>query len=175
DVAYIKGAQLILMGWHKPVRSKHILGSVVQDVVNRAQTNLAIYVQRHFEDHNRVIVPFQNSEQDMPALQTALQIASYYAIPLHIPQLDGNDAQTLNQDLTTLLSTPPFDNLQTQIHLITDTDSIARQQDILAFTLSDLIVVGLEKLPATIRPSYRLRHEEFISHPPASPLIWRRQ
>ncbi len=169
DIAYIKNAQLILLGWQKPVLSKHFLGGVVQDVLTRAQSNVALFVQRHFEDFNRVIVPFQDAQQDTPALQTALQIAQYHNIPLHILQL--NDS--VHQDLTTLLNTQLSDTLQPQIHLITNTDSTSRQQEILAFTPFDLIIVGLEKLPATIRHSYRIRHESLISHTPASLLIWR--
>lgn len=163
DLAYIKNARLIILGWQKPVLSKHILGGTVHDVLSRAQTDVAVFVQRHFEDFNRIIVPFQNPELDMPALQTALQIAQHQHVPLHILQFTEHTTEP-NPELT---------DLQAQIHIITATDPTSLQQEILAFNPFDLIVVGLEKLPATLRASYRLRHENLISHTPASLLIWR--
>lgn len=171
DLAYVKNAQLILMGWHKPVLSSHILGGAVHDVLTRSQANVAVYVQHNFEPCTRVIVPFQDSTKDMPALEAALRFATHRKLPLHILQF--TEHQNQNTELAKHLEKAAQHNLQPEIHFMNSHDPISLQQNTFPIIASDLIIVGLERLSGTLRSSYNLRHEEFVSHFPANLLIWR--
>jgi nucleotide-binding universal stress UspA family protein len=76
DVARVKGARLVVMGWHKPVVSNKILGGVVNDVMSHAPATVAVYVQRSTTSWRRVLVPYREPELDAAALDAALRIAS---------------------------------------------------------------------------------------------------
>jgi Kef-type K+ transport system membrane component KefB/nucleotide-binding universal stress UspA family protein len=71
NVADVRGADLILLGWHKPVLSQTMLGGVVHDVLEHAPTAVGVFADRGLTQVRRVLVPFQGSAHDRGALALA--------------------------------------------------------------------------------------------------------
>ena len=76
DMAKIKGAHLIVMGWHKPVVTQRILGGIVAEVLSEASSDVAVYVERQFEPWKKILVPYRGGIHDIGALETAGFIAA---------------------------------------------------------------------------------------------------
>jgi Kef-type K+ transport system membrane component KefB/nucleotide-binding universal stress UspA family protein len=76
DMAKIKGANLIVMGWHKPVVTQRILGGIVSEVLANAASDVVVYVERHFEPWRRILVPYRGGIHDAGALEAAGFIAA---------------------------------------------------------------------------------------------------
>ena len=74
-VARHKRADLILMGFHKPVIGHAILGGTVHRVLTGADADVAVFVDRGMPPRPRILVPYQNSIHDRLALQLALRMA----------------------------------------------------------------------------------------------------
>ena len=68
DVASVKHADLILLGWHKPVLSRNALGGTVREVMEAAQADVGVLVDRGLERVQRVLVPYLGSPHDHAAL-----------------------------------------------------------------------------------------------------------
>lgn len=93
DVARVKGAQLVVMGWHKPVVSNKILGGAVHDVMSHAPATVAVYVQRETAPWRRVLVPYREAEMDAGALDAALRIASASDVELTVLRVVAEGAE----------------------------------------------------------------------------------
>lgn len=76
EVARAKGADLILMGWHKPVLRQSILSGTIYAVMSDARADVAVYLPRHFRRWRRVLVPYLGSVHDLGALELAKRIAA---------------------------------------------------------------------------------------------------
>src|SRR5690606_1802005 len=75
DVARFKCAELVVLGWHKPIVLDHVLGGVVGDVLEHATADVAVYIERNFEAWQRVLVPVHTLLHDHAALEAAGRIA----------------------------------------------------------------------------------------------------
>ncbi len=83
DIAHVaeaKDADLVLMGFHKPVFGKTILGGTVHRVLTQCATNVAVFVDRgHFELKSgtlrKVLVPYLASRHDRLAMELADRMA----------------------------------------------------------------------------------------------------
>ncbi|GMV40128.1 MAG: hypothetical protein AMXMBFR64_18440 [Myxococcales bacterium] len=73
-VAATARPDLILMGWHKPVVGRSMLGGVVKRVLTEARTDVAILMERDLTAIRRVLVPFQGSPHDRAALELAQRV-----------------------------------------------------------------------------------------------------
>jgi Kef-type K+ transport system membrane component KefB/nucleotide-binding universal stress UspA family protein len=76
EVARAKSADLILMGWHKPVLRQSILSGTIYSVMNEARADVAVYLPRHFRAFRRVLVPYLGSVHDLGALELAKRLAA---------------------------------------------------------------------------------------------------
>ncbi|HWN71633.1 MAG TPA: universal stress protein, partial [Haliangium sp.] len=74
NVAEVRGADLILLGWHKPVLSQTMLGGVVHDVLDHAPTTVGVFADRGLTQVRRILVPFQGSVHDRGALALAQRL-----------------------------------------------------------------------------------------------------
>lgn len=71
DAAQRYHSSWIVMGWHKPLFFKNIVGGVVGQVLRQAPANVAILVNKGLTDVRRVIVPYLGTTQDRGALMAA--------------------------------------------------------------------------------------------------------
>lgn len=74
SVAVKKHAELILIGWHKPVFSQTLLGGTVYRVLRDAPASVGVFVDRGLERVRRVLVPFVGSVHDREAVRLSRRI-----------------------------------------------------------------------------------------------------
>jgi nucleotide-binding universal stress UspA family protein len=74
SVARERGSNLVLMGFHKPVIGRTILGGTVHRVLTTADTDVAIFVDRGMREVYTILVPYLGSLHDRFALELAARI-----------------------------------------------------------------------------------------------------
>jgi Kef-type K+ transport system membrane component KefB/nucleotide-binding universal stress UspA family protein len=93
------GVDLVLMGFHKPVFGKTILGGTVHRVLQQCGCDVAIFVDRGFRTARRILVPYLGSGHDRLALELAARMARSTDVQvtvLHIvPPMRGRDVRTI--------------------------------------------------------------------------------
>lgn len=95
DVARAKAANIVLLGWHKPVVSRSILGGTVNDVLREVPADVAVYVERGFGEWKRILVPHRGGPHDDAAVELAERIAgngNAELTVLHVGQADAAEA-----------------------------------------------------------------------------------
>jgi Kef-type K+ transport system membrane component KefB/nucleotide-binding universal stress UspA family protein len=99
NVAEVRGVDLILLGWHKPVLSQTMLGGVVHGVLEHAPTDVGVFADRGLTQVRRILVPFQGSTHDRGALALAHRLLIGHDAEvtiLHVvPPERGGDEQEL--------------------------------------------------------------------------------
>ncbi|QDE65745.1 MULTISPECIES: cation:proton antiporter domain-containing protein [Myxococcus] len=92
--AKARRADLVLLGWHKPLFSQTVLGGTVHEVMREASGPVAVLVDRGLSDIKRVLVPFAGSRHDRAALALSrrlLKQAGAEVTVLHVTSdLGGN-------------------------------------------------------------------------------------
>lgn len=92
-------ANLVLIGFHKPVFSKTILGGTVHHVLTETETNVGIFVDRGFRSAQRVLVPFLGGIHDRLALELAGRLgrnAGAHVTVLHVVPHDRRGTAKLD-------------------------------------------------------------------------------
>ncbi|NMO19980.1 universal stress protein [Pyxidicoccus fallax] len=72
--AQARRADLVLLGWHKPLFSQTMLGGTVHEVMKASSGTVAVLVDRGLENVKRVLVPFVGSRHDRAALGLARRL-----------------------------------------------------------------------------------------------------
>jgi nucleotide-binding universal stress UspA family protein len=98
-VAKLNRVNLVLMGFHKPVIGKTILGGTVHRVLHQCAADVAIFVDRGFRTARRILVPYLGSDHDRLALALAHRMAKNIdaqVTVLHVvAPMRGQDNQAL--------------------------------------------------------------------------------
>ena len=76
EVAREKGAGLVLLGWHKPLIGRGILGGTVQEVMKGARSQVAVYLERRPQPWRRVLVLYRGGVHDRAAVEMGRRIAA---------------------------------------------------------------------------------------------------
>jgi Kef-type K+ transport system membrane component KefB/nucleotide-binding universal stress UspA family protein len=74
NVAEVKRANLVLLGWHNPVLSRSVLGGTVRQVLERTPADIGVLIDRGLSQVRKVLVPFQGTEHDKAALALARRL-----------------------------------------------------------------------------------------------------
>ncbi|MDB5323833.1 MAG: Sodium/hydrogen exchanger, partial [Phycisphaerales bacterium] len=74
-LAKLHRVNLVLMGFHKPVIGKQILGGTVHRVLQQCETDVAVFVDRGFRTAHRILVAYLGSTHDRLALDLAARMA----------------------------------------------------------------------------------------------------
>ncbi|RKI16939.1 cation/H(+) antiporter [Corallococcus sp. AB030] len=93
--AQAKRADLVLLGWHKPLFSQTVLGGTVHEVMQEAGGTVAVLVDRGLSQVRRVLVPFVGSRHDRAALALARRLvkqAGAEVTVLHVTSPEGSGA-----------------------------------------------------------------------------------
>jgi len=77
NVAAVKAADLVLLGWHKPVFGATVLGGTVHEVMRSAPATVGVLVDRGLTRVGTVLVPYHGSMHDQGALRLARRLAAY--------------------------------------------------------------------------------------------------
>jgi Kef-type K+ transport system membrane component KefB/nucleotide-binding universal stress UspA family protein len=174
DIATVKSADLVVLGWHKPVVSQSILSGTVHDVMRGARGDVAVYVERRIGEWRRLLVPFVSGAQDRRAVELALRIAAVE-----------------QAELTVLHAMPPADTpstgesaeeaaawLYAQLPASVRVERVTTAHPLRALleeaqTGYDLIVVGVSSAWGTQPTPFGRRHEAVAERTDASLLIVR--
>ncbi len=73
-VASAKGADLVLLGWHKPLIGQSMLAGTVHEVFLAAPCDVGVFIDRGLSRVVRVLVPFMGSMHDHAALALARRL-----------------------------------------------------------------------------------------------------
>ncbi|MCY1040619.1 cation:proton antiporter [Corallococcus sp. bb12-1] len=90
--AQAKRADLVLLGWHKPLFSQTVLGGTVHEVMQESTGTVAVLVDRGLTQVRRVLVPFVGSRHDRAALGIARRLfkqAGAEVTVLHVTSPEG--------------------------------------------------------------------------------------
>ena len=76
EVARLKGVRLIVMGWHKPVFSRSVLGGTLDRVMRRCPVDLAVLIDKGMPNPpHRILLPYSGTVHDQLALRLAARLA----------------------------------------------------------------------------------------------------
>ena len=88
------------MGWHKPVWSRTVLGGTVNGVMQEADADVVVLIDRGLVwPPRRVLVPFAGTAQDRAALRLAARIAARDGATLTVLGIVRPGAAALRIDL----------------------------------------------------------------------------
>jgi Kef-type K+ transport system membrane component KefB len=169
DVARAKAANIVLLGWHKPVVSRTILGGTVNDVLREAPADVAVYVERGFDEWKRILVPHRGGPHDDLAVELAERIAASANAELTVLHVAPADAPE-----------PSALGAEQRIAGGRVSHRIARHDVPLQAVLSearsayDLIVIGVARAWGLHPSPFGTRHEQLARKARASLLIVRK-
>jgi nucleotide-binding universal stress UspA family protein len=117
-VARLRKVDLILMGHHKPVFGRTILGGTVHRVMTASDCDVAIFVQRHTDMPQKLLVPYRGSAHDKLAVELAGRMARHGKVQVTVLRVvaptadnatgDGegpaNNGKHIEQDIKRLLT-----------------------------------------------------------------------
>lgn len=75
DTAAARDADLVLMGFHKPVWGRALLGGTVHRVMSDCPCDVGVFIDRGLATPSRVLVPYGGGPHDRLALELAARIA----------------------------------------------------------------------------------------------------
>jgi nucleotide-binding universal stress UspA family protein len=163
DVARAKGAGLIVMGWHKPVWSRTILGGTVHDVMREAAADVAVFIDRGITwPPRRILVPFTGTVQDRTAVRLAARIAARHQTVLTVLAITRQGEPAPRCEL---------DGVRADVHVIesaTPIDAVIR-----AAAEHDLTVLGVGENWELEPHVFGLRSERLAEQCPSSLLVVR--
>lgn len=176
DVARVKGAQLIVMGWHKPVISNKILGGVVSEVMSHAECDVAVYVHRRMEAWRRVLVPYRDAEHDAGALDAALSIVKEGGVELTVLRVIDTNAE-VKPGMESLSDMMPRERLRAapaqglRVRVVRTSDPVDCVVEEVRAGGHDLVVIGAAKTWGLTPSFFGVRHERIVAETEASLLI----
>jgi Kef-type K+ transport system membrane component KefB/nucleotide-binding universal stress UspA family protein len=74
EIAAAKKADLVLLGWHKPLLNQTLLGGTVYQVMAHSTSDVAVLIDRGLNKIQRVLLPYNGSEHDFTALRLARRL-----------------------------------------------------------------------------------------------------
>jgi K+:H+ antiporter len=77
EVARVKAADLILLGWHKPLLGQAVLGGTVHRVMEEAKATVAVFIDRGLRQFRKILVPYISNDHDRAALSLARRLAQH--------------------------------------------------------------------------------------------------
>jgi Kef-type K+ transport system membrane component KefB len=165
DVAAVKRASLILLGWHKPVIGRSVLSGTVATVLQKAQADVAVLVDRTDAPWRRILVPYIDPALDAAPLELAGRIAYNTGAALTVLHVvrAANDGQR----------TPPaIDALPAGARVLIVTDRAPVDAALAEARAGyDLIVARVSKDWGTLPTPFGLGHEALAAATSASLLV----
>jgi len=176
-VARIRQADIILMGYHKPVFGQAILAGTVHRVLTGSDNDVAIFVNRGYESHKPILVPYLGGKHDRLALELAGSIArsnSAAITVLHVVPPDRATAdKTLHaQSVVQRTFADPKTSAAVQFKVIHDpSPAVAVVRESSEF---GLVVIGVEEQWGLESQLFGWRQQWIANQCPVSMLIVRK-
>jgi Kef-type K+ transport system membrane component KefB/nucleotide-binding universal stress UspA family protein len=182
DVAEVKQADVILLGWHKPLLGSTMLSGTVHDVMVSAKPAVGVFVDRGIRQIERILVPYVGSEHDRAALVLARRIAerthaAVTILQILMPAGEGSslEADTLAQDeLRQLVQSGSADGaartIRVDLRVVTHA---VPAEAVLAESGHDLVLIGIGKQWGLEHRSFGLQAEAILKRSEVSVLVVR--
>ena len=146
SLARARHANLVLMGFHRPVFGHAILGGTVHRVLTGAPADVAIFVARSNDVPKKILVPYLGGVHDRLALEIANRMAKtadVQIIALHVvpPRRDNKDEVLGAQAEVTKVFNEPGAASPVQFKVVEDhspVDAVLREAEHV-----DLVIVGV--------------------------------
>ena len=169
-VAREREANLILMGWHRPMVPDGEPDGPIRGVLERSECDVGILLSRHFRPVRRVLAPFHGGRHDRRALEFAARIArtqDVVATVLHVVTPE-RPASSAGPSLSETVDS--FSDGQIQLKVVESADPIeAAIRE--ARTGYDMIVAGASEVWATDFSPFPERLQQLAFATPASLLV----
>jgi Kef-type K+ transport system membrane component KefB len=177
QVSAAKNVELVLMGFHKPVFGKTILGGTVHRVLSQCETNVAVFVDRGFRQAKRVLVPYLGSRHDRLAMELASRIGRNTAAAvtvLHVvPAMRSANVRTLDaRNMVDRVFQDPTQPAPVEFKVLEDNSPVAAV--LRESSGYDLVVIGVAEEWGLESHLFGWRPERIARDCPTSMLIVRR-
>lgn len=169
-VAEVKGVDLVLLGWHKPLLSQAMLGGPVHEVIEGAPTDVAVLINRDLAAIRRVLVPFHGSPHDQAAARLAARMATASACRvtlLHFPETTPGPAPGSVELLRELAAAPQIEVIERGAAAGHD----AAEDVITAAIGHDLVMIGAAPEWGLAGSHFGLHRELLLQRCPTSILV----
>jgi Kef-type K+ transport system membrane component KefB len=177
-IARVRGADLILMGFHKPVFGQAILGGTVHRVMTASDSDVAVFVDRGIEHEIKtILVPYLGGKHDLLALELAGRIARNAQASmtvLHVvpPKRSETDAVLHARSIVDRTFSDPTQSAPIHFQVIEDQSPVdAVIQTAKQF---DLLVIGVEEQWGMQSQLFGFRPERIAREAATSLLIVRK-
>jgi Kef-type K+ transport system membrane component KefB len=177
-IARLRGADLILMGFHKPVFGQAILGGTVHRVMTASDNDVAVFVDQGIErEIKTILVPYLGGKHDLLALELAGRIARNIQASmtvLHVvpPKRAGSDAVLHARSIVDRTFSDPTQ--PTPIHFQVIEDESPVDAVIQTAGQYDLLVIGVEEQWGMQSQLFGFRPERIAREAATSLLIVRK-
>jgi nucleotide-binding universal stress UspA family protein len=176
EVARLKGARLIVMGWHKPVFAQSVLGGTLERVLRRATADVVILIDKGLPERiGSILLPYTGTVHDRLALQLATRLARRATARftlLHIVR-PGRGTPHLERDVQAVVDSDldPTTGERITVEVVESTEPV----DVVIATAArhDLTVLGIGEEWQLARSVLGLRSERVAVETPSSLLIIR--
>ena len=176
EVARVKAADLILLGWHKPVLGQTVLGGTVHQVMENSHATVSVFIDRGLRKIGRILVPYISSSHDRAALALAQRMARALhsqVVILHVmqPQHAVEDPHAVRKSLDEDFIDPDTDS-QVKLEVI---ESLSPIEAVLDESKNgyDLVIIGVSEDFDLEHRLFGLRPERIAAECPVSMLIVR--
>ena len=173
-VAEVKRADLVLMGWHRPVVSQTLLGGIVYEVMKNAFSAVGVFVDRGMAAPRRVLVLFRGSPHDLAALSLAHRLMLHASAEVTVMAVSENEAEHTGLELALGQAVDRVFRTRDEVRVKTSIDSSAVAA-VLAESARgyDLVVVGVGKVWGLEQRLIGMHPERLMQDSPVSLLVVR--
>ncbi len=177
-IARVRDADLILMGFHKPVFGQAILGGTVHRVMTASDSDVAVFVDRGIEHEIKtILVPYLGGKHDLLALELAGRIARNTRASLTVlhvvpPKRSESDAVLHARSIVDRTFSDPTQPTPIHFQVIEDQSPVAAV--IQTAGQYDLLVIGVEEQWGMQSQLFGFRPERIAREAATSLLIVRK-
>ncbi|HEX4056132.1 MAG TPA: cation:proton antiporter [Tepidisphaeraceae bacterium] len=176
-IARLRAADLILMGFHKPVFGQAILGGTVHRVMTASDSDVAVFVDRGLKSAKNILAPYLGGKHDRLALDLAGRIArngNASLTILHVvpPHRSEGDAVLHARSAVEKTFSDPTQPTPVNFQVIEDASPVDAL--IQAAQQYDLVVVGVEEQWGMQSQLFGFRPERIARETTTSLLIVRK-
>jgi Kef-type K+ transport system membrane component KefB/nucleotide-binding universal stress UspA family protein len=107
SIATLEQADLILLGWHRPVFDQNRLGGRVGQILNSARSDVGVFVDRGLVQISKILVPYAPSLHDELGLELGLRLlmnAEHIHLQILRVTRPGNVAGEFSREFNTVLA-----------------------------------------------------------------------
>ncbi len=168
SIARERRSDLILMGWHRPMVHDGEAQGPVRGVLERAESDVAVFLARQLRPIRRVLVPFYGGRHDRRGLEIAARIARNTDVHVTVLHVVAPDRSSPGTGLSNVVEN--FSDGRVRLTVVESDDPVdAAIRE--AWTGYDLIVAGASEVWGVDVSLFSERLQRLAFATPASLLV----